>query len=71
VFFTAGANLADAVMKVALVLLAARLTSSPALVAGVLTALTLPWTVAALKAGAVVDRGDRRRLLVGAEAMRL
>jgi MFS family permease len=49
----------------ALPLLAASLTSDPALVAGVAVAVELPWLVFGLLAGAVVDRADARRLVAG------
>ncbi|HET8681735.1 MAG TPA: MFS transporter [Micromonosporaceae bacterium] len=71
VIFTAATNTTDAITKVALPLLAAQLTSSPALVAGVLTALTLPWLVTALHVGVFVDRLNRRSLMVGAEVARI
>ncbi|WP_370947052.1 MFS transporter [Amycolatopsis sp. cg5] len=63
VAFTAATNLADGVLKVALPLIATTLTSSPALVSGVLTTLMLPWLFTALHVGVLVDRGDRRKLL--------
>jgi MFS family permease len=69
--FTAATNLADGVMKVALPLLATRLTSSPAQVTGVALALSLPWLLTALHVGVLVDRANRRTLLVAANAMRV
>lgn len=71
VVFTAVTNTTDAVTKVALPLLAARHTHSPALVAGVLSALTLPWLLTALHVGVLVDRINRRTLMVAAEVARL
>jgi len=71
VVFTGTTNLADAVTKVALPLLAVRLTDSPALVAGVAIALTLPWLLTALHVGVLVDRRNRRSLMLAAEATRL
>ncbi|WP_424186710.1 MFS transporter [Actinokineospora sp. G85] len=71
VSFTAITNLADGVTKIALPLLATRLTSSPAAVAAVSLTLTLPWLLAALHVGVLVDRFDRRRLLWLANVMRL
>jgi MFS family permease len=71
VVFTGTTNLADAVTKVALPLLAVRLTDSPALVSGVAIALTLPWLVTALHVGVLVDRRNRRSLMLAAEATRL
>lgn len=63
-------NLADGLIQVALPLLAAGLTGSPAAVAGVTFALTLPWLLFALLAGALVDRLDRRRTMVAANLLR-
>lgn len=63
-------NLADGVMKVALPLVAIRYTDSPALIAGLTFAFTLPWLVFALLAGALADRFDRRRLMLVANAAR-
>lgn len=64
-------NLADGVFKVALPLTAVGLTQSPALVAGVTFALTLPWLLFALPAGALADRLDRRRVMLGANTARI
>lgn len=63
-------NLADGVMKVALPLVAIRYTDSPALIAGLTFAFTLPWLVFALLAGALADRYDRRRLMLVANTAR-
>lgn len=63
-------NLADGVMKVALPLVAVRYTDSPALIAGLGFALTLPWLLFALTAGALADRLDRRRLMLVANTAR-
>jgi MFS family permease len=63
-------NLADGVFKVALPLLAIRYTRSPALVAGVSLVQALPWLLGALQIGALVDRADRRRTMVFANAAR-
>ena len=71
VSFTVATNLADAVTKVALPLLAVRLTDQPALIAAVAVLLTLPWLVTALHVGVLVDRLDRRRLMVAAETARI
>jgi MFS family permease len=69
--FTAATNLADGVMKMALPVLAAQLTGSPVQVTAVSLTLTLPWLLVALHIGVLVDRFDRRRLLWGANGMRL
>ena len=55
----------------ALPLLAVQLTRSPALIALVAVAVTLPWLVTALHVGVLVDRRDRRRLMLAAEVTRL
>ncbi|MEV0647683.1 MFS transporter [Phytomonospora sp. NPDC050363] len=71
VAFTAVTNLADGVLRVALPLMAVALTSSPAQVAAVGFALTLPWLLVALHVGVLVDRVDRRILLTIANVLRL
>lgn len=71
VAFTAMTNLADGVTKVALPLLAARITHSPLSVSLVSMSLTLPWLFTALHIGVLADRADRRMLIVVANAMRL
>lgn len=65
------ANLGDGVRNAALPLLAAALTSDPVWVAGVAVAANLPWLLCGLIAGAVVDRVDRRRLMVTVDAARM
>jgi MFS family permease len=69
--FAGTTNTADAAMKVALPLLATTLTDSPALIAAVLIALTLPWLLTALHIGVMVDRMNRRTLMVAAELARM
>ncbi|GHC81551.1 MFS transporter [Nocardiopsis terrae] len=71
VVFTALTNLADGVLKVALPLAAIALTDSPAAVAAVATTLTLPWLLTSLHVGVLVDRFDRRRLLLVANLARV
>ncbi|MFG1708806.1 MFS transporter [Nonomuraea sp. M3C6] len=71
VVFGAVTNLIGGVIKVALPLLATWLTTSPALVSGVLLALSLPWLLVALHVGVLVDRVDRRKLLWLANSMRI
>jgi MFS family permease len=63
-------NLADGIAKVALPLVAIRFTDSPVLIAGLAFALTLPWLLFALPAGALADRLDRRRSMLGANTVR-
>ncbi|GGS50039.1 MFS transporter [Actinokineospora fastidiosa] len=63
-------NLADGVLKVALPLVAIEATRSPVLIAGLAVAFSLPWLLVALPAGAVVDRVDRRVLMMTANLVR-
>jgi MFS family permease len=63
-------NLADGVLKVALPLVAVRLTRSPASVAGLEAVRTLPWLLLSLQAGALVDRWDRRRTMLVSNTVR-
>jgi MFS family permease len=59
-------NLADGILKVSLPLIAIGFTQSPTLIAGVAIAASLPWLIFALQAGAISDRYDRRRVMLGA-----
>jgi MFS family permease len=63
-------NLADGVLKIALPLVAIRYTQSPTAIAGLAFALSLPWLLFALPAGALADRLDRRRAMLGANLVR-
>jgi MFS family permease len=63
-------NLADGIVKVSLPLVAIRFTDSPTLIAGLVFVLTLPWLLFALPAGALADRLDRRRIMLGANTVR-
>jgi MFS family permease len=63
-------GLADGIFRVSLPLVAIGLTRSPTLIAGMTVALTLPWLLFALPAGALVDRFDRRLGMVAANAVR-
>ncbi|MET8264451.1 MFS transporter [Micromonospora arida] len=67
---SAVSNLADGIVKIGLPLVAIGYTNSPALVAGVALAFSLPWLLFALPAGALVDRLDRRRVMLGANTVR-
>lgn len=67
---TAASNLADGMVIAAAPLLAASLTRDPLLVSGLIVAQQLPWFVFTLFAGVIVDRLDRRKLLVVANAVR-
>lgn len=66
----ASANIADGLYLFALPLAATGLTESPALVAGVTTALTIAWPLFGIQAGLIVDRLDRRRLMVVVNVLR-
>lgn len=63
-------SLADGVVKIVLPLVAIRFTRSPMLIAGLSFAVTLPWLLFALHAGALADRLDRRRAMLGANCAR-
>jgi len=61
---TAFSNLGDGIYKFVIPILATQVTNSPMLVAGVSFALTLPWLLFSLPAGAMVDRMDRKKVMV-------
>jgi MFS family permease len=67
---SAVSNLADGIVKLGLPLVALGYTRSPALVAGVAVGFSLPWLLFALPAGALVDRLDRRRVMLAANTLR-
>ncbi|HSK91178.1 MAG TPA: MFS transporter [Euzebyales bacterium] len=67
---TASANLADGVMVAAGPLLAASITRDPLLVSGLVVAQRLPWFLLSLPSGAIVDRYDRRRVMIAANLLR-
>lgn len=67
---SAVSNAGDGVFVVALPLLAATLTRSPARVAAVVFAGRLPWLLFALVSGALVDRWDRRRVMWVVDGLR-
>jgi len=58
------ADFGDGVRLAAFPLLAAQLTRSPAAVAAVTAAQGLPWLLLGGSLGVIVDRVDRRRLMV-------
>jgi MFS family permease len=62
--------MADGTLKVALPLLARSYTSAPLAIAGVGFAAMLPWLLLSLPAGAIVDRSDRRTVLLTANLVR-
>ena len=64
-------NLGDGVTLAAAPLLAASVTRDPRAIGAVGVAWSLPWLLFALVSGAVVDRSDRRRLMVGADLVRV
>ncbi len=70
--FTANlaSSLGDGIVRTAMPLLAARLTSDPFLVSIVAALALLPWLFFAIPAGILVDRIDRRRALALAQAVR-
>jgi MFS family permease len=65
-FWTAStvSNLGDGIRLVALPLLAVRLTDDPLVVSGILALAFLPWVIVGPISGAIVDRVDRRRLII-------
>lgn len=63
-------NTGDGIRLAALPLLAADLTSSPVLVSAVTAAQYLPWVSVAPLGGALVDRHDRRRMILTTQAWR-
>jgi predicted MFS family arabinose efflux permease len=63
-------NVGDGVALAAGPLLLASLTSDPVLVAGAAFVQQLPWLLFALPAGVLVDRVDRRRLVVLVDLLR-
>lgn len=67
---SAVSNLGDGARLAAIPLLAAALTDSPLLVAGTTAAQFLPWLVFAPIGGVIVDRADRRRLILVTQAWR-
>lgn len=68
---TGVSNLSDGIFKFGLPLLATHLTDSVSLVAGVAFAVRFPWLVFALFAGVLADRYDRRRMMIGANIVRV
>lgn len=57
----------DGMFITAFPLLAATLTRDPVLIAGITVASRLPWLVLSMVTGAIADRMDRRRLMIGAD----
>ncbi|MFF3668945.1 MFS transporter [Microtetraspora malaysiensis] len=67
---SASSTLADGILLAGAPLLAITMTRSPSLVSLVSMAMTLPWLLLALHAGAIADRLDRRRIMVVANVLR-
>lgn len=63
-------NLGDGVLLGALPLLTAGITRDPVAVSAVTAFTWLPWLLFSLPVGVIVDRVDRRRLMVAMDAMR-
>ncbi|MGI8874075.1 MAG: MFS transporter [Egibacteraceae bacterium] len=63
-------NLGDGISSIAYPWLASTLTRNPALIAGVAVATRLPWLLVTLPAGALIDRSDRRTIMVAANLAR-
>lgn len=64
-------NLGDGINFVAMPLLALSITDDERLLALVTAATFIPWLVMALPVGVMVDRVDRRRLMIGANLIRV
>lgn len=63
-------NLGDGIFLVALPLLAARLTRDAVAISIVAAAAALPWLLLSLPIGALIDRSDRKRIMVSADTAR-
>lgn len=68
---TAISNLGDGVSALAFPWLATLITRDPLLIAFVAFATRLPWFLLSIPAGAIVDRYDRRVLMVNSDAVRM
>jgi MFS family permease len=64
-------NLGDGLYQITLPLLAAGLTRSPSLVAMLGVMSSLPWLIFSLQAGSIVDRFDRRKIMLWVNGGRL
>jgi MFS family permease len=64
-------NLGDGVSALAFPWLATLLTRDPALIAVVASATRLPWPLFSIPAGLIIDRADRKRLMVQADVFSL
>lgn len=63
-------NAGDGVFVIALPLLAAQITDQPSSIALIGTFFTIPWLLFSIPIGAMIDRVDRRRVLVIADLCR-
>lgn len=63
-------SLGDGIRTAALPLLAVFITHNPIAIAGLAIAGRLPWLLVSLFSGAVADRYDRRKLMIGVDATR-
>ncbi|WP_426033766.1 MFS transporter [Cypionkella sp. TWP1-2-1b2] len=68
---SAATNLGDGLITVAVAWLATLLTQDPFLIGLVATARSLPWFLFALPAGVITDRVEHRRLIIGADCLRI
>jgi len=68
---SAATNLGDGLITVAIAWLATLLTHDPFLIGLVATARNLPWFLFALPAGVITDRIEHRRLIIGADCLRI
>lgn len=59
------------IVQLGLALFASRITRSPLLVSGIAFALTVPWLLCGLFAGALVDRYNRQHILLASTMLRL
>jgi MFS family permease len=68
---TSFSNLGDGLYQLTLPLLAAQLTRSPSQIALLGVMSSLPWLIFALQAGSIVDRSDRRKIMLWVNGARL
>lgn len=68
---SAATNLGDGLIAVAVAWLATLLTHDPFLIGLVASARNLPWFLFALPAGVITDRIEHRRLIIGADCLRV
>ena len=61
----------DGMFVTAFPLLAAILTRDPVLIAGITISTRLPWLLFSIFTGAIADRMDRRKLMIGADIVRM